>query len=335
MHILKSIALCAVITLVSAAPESDFVESLPLYGPPPTPMYSGFLNATSTKLNHRWAPTVLWLNGGPGSTSMLGMLQENGPLLINATGGLMDNPYAWTKYANMLYLESPSGVGFSYCHLSSVPDSDCKNTDVTTARDARIALQDFFTNKFPELRGNEFFITGESYVFFFKYFSKIHVPTLAREILDNAPEINLKGVAVGDPCTDNKAQQDSMDMLWYAHKHGFVPDFDLLWNKCRARHPPPLVLGTVKGKGNADSRGRMQMSVWSEECLIAKRKYMLQSSMAFSQVWDHAWINNLSLYGPGSPGDVSFDQPGSLNYMTLQFMYVFISISNFCFRTKV
>jgi len=52
---------------------------------------------------------VLWLNGGPGSSSILGMLQEMGPLLINATGGLMANPYAWTKQANLLVLESPAG----------------------------------------------------------------------------------------------------------------------------------------------------------------------------------------------------------------------------------
>ncbi|CAE7451512.1 SCPL31 [Symbiodinium natans] len=43
------------------------------------------------------------------------MLQENGPLLINTTGGLMKNPYAWTKQANMLFMESPGGVGYSFC----------------------------------------------------------------------------------------------------------------------------------------------------------------------------------------------------------------------------
>ena len=43
----------------------------------------------------------------------------------------------------------------------------------------------------------------------------VYVPTLAKEVLTNAPQVNLVAVAVGDPCTDNTAQRDSMDMLWY------------------------------------------------------------------------------------------------------------------------
>merc|ERR1719230_1580903 len=95
-------------------------------------------------------PVVLWLNGGPGSSSILGMLQEQGPLLINATGGLMRNPYAWTKQANLLVIESPAGVGYSYCAAMKSGGS-CHNTDVTTAKAARAALQHFFSEKFPEL----------------------------------------------------------------------------------------------------------------------------------------------------------------------------------------
>lgn len=94
-----------------AAPLGDLVEYLPDYGRPPTPQFSGYLNATAgcdVDANgecylHYWMamaeedplekPVVMWLNGGPGSSSILGYLEENGPLLINATGGLMDNPW--------------------------------------------------------------------------------------------------------------------------------------------------------------------------------------------------------------------------------------------------
>lgn len=208
------------VAATAAAPLEDLVASLPDFGPPPTTQFSGYLNGDAgcdlasngdfCKI-HYWLalaeedpfnkPVVLWLNGGPGSTSILGFVQENGPLLIDDDGGLIENPWSWTKLANMFMIESPIGVGYSYC-ANQLDGKMCKNTDKFTASTARAALQDFFV-KFPELASNDFFITGESY-------AGVYIPTLSKEILDNAPEINLKGIAVGDPCTDNTAQEDSM-----------------------------------------------------------------------------------------------------------------------------
>ena len=113
----------------------------------------------------------------------------------------MQNPYAWTKQANLLILEAPAGVGFSYCK-EMLTGGSCKNTDITTAADSRAALEDFFKTHFPELKGAPFYISGESY-------AGVYIPTLAKEILDNAPEINIKGIAVGDPCTDSASQKQS------------------------------------------------------------------------------------------------------------------------------
>lgn len=260
-------------------------------------------------------PVVLWLNGGPGSSSMLGWLQEHGPLLINATGGLFENPYRWTKLAHVLAVESPAGVGYSYCKASNTGGS-CHNTDKSTAAAARAAMQDFFATKFPELDKNPFYITGESY-------AGVYVPTLTKEILDNAPEINMQGVAVGDPCTDNVAQQDSMDMLWYGHKHGFVPDeeYDLLWNNCSHRSPSAHTLG--RWGANVDKSQLLRMKRLKDtpptpECLLAERKFLLSTSQAFSQEWEHAWINDLTLYGPAAV--VTWGAAGSLNAMTATYM---------------
>jgi serine carboxypeptidase-like clade I len=59
------------------------------------------------------------------------------------------------------------------------------------------------------------------------------------------PLINLVGMAVGDPCTDNDSQRQSMDMLWYAHKNSLVPDreYTFLTNECGASHPSSRAAG--------------------------------------------------------------------------------------------
>jgi cathepsin A (carboxypeptidase C) len=175
-------------------------------------------------------------------------------------------------------------------------------------------MQHFFSEShFPELAANEFFITGESY-------AGVYVPTLAKEILDNAPEINLKGVAVGDPCTDNKAQKDSMDMLWYGHKNGFVDPavFDLLWNHCGARHAGHGMAPLGASAPGGNDLPRMTMQSTSSECIVAQRKYLASTSKGFSQTWKNDYINNLSLFSPSAV--VDFSAPGSLNYETAAWM---------------
>jgi serine carboxypeptidase-like clade I len=293
---------------VVSAPLADRIHQLPLYGKPPTPQYSGYLNGTDgcdTKTNgefcfiHYWlamskkgidAPVVLWLNGGPGSSSLLGFVQELGPLLMNATGGLMDNPWSWTNVANVFVIESPVGVGYSYC-ANQLEGKVCKNTDKYTASTARAAIVSFF-DKFPELAKNDFFITGESY-------AGVYIPTLAREIVDKAPHVNLVGLAVGDPCTDNDAQLDSMDSLWYGHKYGLVDDaiFDILWNKCHIRSPTIL----AKGRFSKDDKTKKrveQLEMMTPECQLAYRKFLLSSSRGLSQSWDEIYVDDYSLFAP-------------------------------------
>jgi len=314
-------------SLARAAPSGEAVSNLPGYGPPPAPQYSGFLDAGAvepgTQLHYWFAaaesadaaslPVVLWLNGGPGSSSILGMLQENGPFLINATGGLMRNPYAWTKQANLLILESPGGVGYSYCAAMKA-GGNCNNTDISTARANRAAVQDFF-KKFPELKANEFFITGESY-------AGVYIPTLTHEILENAPEVKMTGVAVGDPCTDLPSQKESMDMLWYAHKHGFVPDsdFDYLWNNCSARHPSFLARGHWRrSAGRWEAKIAPSLASASDEkCKLLNRQFLATTSRGLSQGWKKAYINELNLFSDASALDWSL--PGTLNYYTAQWM---------------
>ena len=73
--------------------------------------------------------------------------------------------------ASLLYIESPSGVGFS------VKNVEEQTSDTSTALETASAIEYFFTQKFPELRENKFYLTGESY-------AGIYVPTLANLLLD-------------------------------------------------------------------------------------------------------------------------------------------------------
>ena len=109
---------------LTTAANADKITSLPgLDNLPDFDMYSGYLSASETKKLHYWFvesqgnpasdPVVLWLNGGPGCSSMEGFFAEHGPLHLNDDETISMNPWAWNMNANMIYMEAPIGVGFS------------------------------------------------------------------------------------------------------------------------------------------------------------------------------------------------------------------------------
>lgn len=169
-----------------------------------------YLLASSQSDNASKDPLVLWLNGGPGCSSLLGFIQEHGPVVIpDYTTKFQLNQYAWNKNANVLYLESPAGVGFSY---NDNGKEDMKYNDDIVANDARNALLNFF-EKFPELKANDFYIAGESY-------AGVYVPKLAENILQNSKNlINLKGIFVGNGLTDLEVDISNA-LVDFAYGHG-------------------------------------------------------------------------------------------------------------------
>ncbi|XP_072135367.1 lysosomal protective protein-like [Mobula birostris] len=185
--------------------------------------WSGYLDASAGTHLHYWFvtsqrdpttdPVVLWLNGGPGCSSLDGFLSENGPLHVDDNGQtLYINEYSWNKVANMLYLESPAGVGFSYSD-----SGDYTTNDKEVAENNYLALQDFF-RKFPNFTNNDFYVFGESY-------GGIYVPTLSFKITEGPAQINFKGFAVGNGLSSTYYNDQSL--VYFAYYHGLLGE--ALW----------------------------------------------------------------------------------------------------------
>ncbi|KAI7899375.1 Alpha/Beta hydrolase protein [Cokeromyces recurvatus] len=143
-------------------------------------------------------PLVLWLNGGPGCSSMLGLLMGIGPCYVNNQGNeLVSNPYAWTNKANIIYLDQPIDSGYSYHNNHSFHVVDTQTASI----DVYVFLQLFF-REFSEFAKSDFHIAGESYAG--HYLPAIATTINEENLKENHyhPSIQLKSLMIGNGLTD-------------------------------------------------------------------------------------------------------------------------------------
>eukprot|EP00040_Diaphanoeca_grandis_P039304 m.258713 g.258713 ORF g.258713 m.258713 type:complete len:511 (-) comp36943_c0_seq1:277-1809(-) len=223
--IMKSFALFLCVSLANAAIDADLVTSLPGLAPGAftSRIWSGYIEVPTVNgsahvhyvlvensKNDSNAPIVVWQQGGPGGSSLIGMFTEVGPLTLNdqsfATKDYADsgvptvfpNPNSWhTAPANYLFVEHPAPTGFSYC------DGDCYWNDTSQA-EVNYEFYVKFFESYPEYADKEFYFTGESY-------AGVLVPSVALQILKHrTPENrkknpwNLQGFALGNDCPGNR-----------------------------------------------------------------------------------------------------------------------------------
>ncbi|KAH1225366.1 Serine carboxypeptidase-like 49 [Glycine max] len=149
--------------------------------------------------NNKDDPVVIWLTGGPGCGSELALFYENGPFHIANNLSLTWNDYGWDQASNILFVDQPTGTGFSY----SSDDSDIRHDEASISNDLYDFLQEFF-KAHPKFVKNDFYITGESY-------AGHYIPALASRIIQGNKEnqgiyINLKGLAIGNGATNPAIQ---------------------------------------------------------------------------------------------------------------------------------
>lgn len=223
------------------AQEADRVHNLPGQPKANFAHYAGYItvNESHGRALFYWffeaenqpseKPLVLWLNGGPGCSSVgYGAAQELGPFQVRTNGtGLSLNKYSWNREANLLFLESPVGVGFSYTNTSS---DLLALDDQFTAEDSYEFLVRWF-QRFPQYKTHDFYIGGESY-------AGHYVPQLAELVYDRSqnnskyPPINFKGFIVGNPETDDF--HDWEGIVDYAWTHAIISDqtYNLIKSIC-------------------------------------------------------------------------------------------------------
>lgn len=181
--------------------------------------------------NSDTAPLALWLTGGPGCSSELAVFVENGPYQLNDKGEVEEREFAWDVEANMIFVDSPLNVGFSY---TEDPD-DQVHTEPGVAADLLDFLQEFQKAR-PHLAERECYVTGESY-------AGHYVPAVAAHIyrtnqLKNPSQrINLKGIAIGNGLSDPGNQYGSYAP--FAEAKGLISStasqgIQLSWPFCKA-----------------------------------------------------------------------------------------------------
>ncbi|KAB8611406.1 hypothetical protein FH972_025911 [Carpinus fangiana] len=162
--------------------------------------------------------TVIWLNGGPGCSSMDGALMEVGPYRVRPGGNLEYNNGSWDEFANLLFVDNPVGTGFSYV------SGDHYLEELQQMADQFLVFLKKFFSLFPHYEADDLYLAGESY-------AGQHIPYIAKAILDSNKNANdrtnyqLKGLLIGNGWISGPDQYPSYSK--FAYEQGLLkPDTD-------------------------------------------------------------------------------------------------------------
>jgi cathepsin A (carboxypeptidase C) len=160
--------------------------------------------------NVQEAPLLIWLNGGPGCSSLLSAFYSNGPFYINTDSTLMNNySSSWTDQLDVLYVDNPLGTGYSQCK-----DTDCPGDEQSIARTFYQFLSKFYST-YPEYNKRQLYISGDGY-------AGHYIPAIGSYIAleGHDDDINLTGVAIGSGWVNPSLQYTSL--VDYSQENGLI-----------------------------------------------------------------------------------------------------------------
>jgi len=176
-------------------------------------------------------PLILWLNGGPGASSLTGVLMENGPIRMELDGSISWNPYGWTKVGHMLAVDQPVGAGFSY--TKSEPSDKFKGevdgpgyiNNLDEMAEQLYEVISGVVEQHEWLKDCPLYITGESYAG--KYIPMISYYIHMKNKAAGKKLVNLEGIAIGNgEVKPFLAYSSTPD---YLHALGYLDDDQLEW----------------------------------------------------------------------------------------------------------
>ncbi|KAF5766710.1 putative peptidase S10, serine carboxypeptidase, alpha/Beta hydrolase [Helianthus annuus] len=239
--------ICSHASTSTSANSAGRVEYLPGFqGPLPFYLETGYVGVDEhedvqlfyyfirSESNPKHDPVMLWITGGPGCSSISGLLYEIGPIQFEAmhyNGSLPTlilTPNSWTKMASIIFLDIPVGTGFSYARTTRASHS----TDIQLCDHAYEFMRKWFESH-PEFVSNPFYVAGDSY-------SGNPVPIITQLISDGneagkLPYINLKGYVLGNPVT---FPEESNYKIRFANGMGLISDelYKSLFHTCHGEY---------------------------------------------------------------------------------------------------
>ncbi|KAL8491137.1 hypothetical protein ACS0TY_022970 [Phlomoides rotata] len=188
--------------------------------------------------NPKEDPLLLWQSGGPGCSSLSGIAFGIGPFTFDVASfngsltPLIPWQHSWTKIANVIFIDSPVGTGFSY----TTQAKSFHSSDTLTAKHVDTFLRKWLMNH-PEFIRNDLYIAGDSYG------GKI-VPIIVSEILKSneagaEPQMSLQGYLIGNPTTDYLKEMN--ERIPYAHRMGLISSeyYESAKNSCFGEYVRP------------------------------------------------------------------------------------------------
>lgn len=185
-------------------------------------------------------PLMLWITGGPGCSSISGLIYEIGPIHFEAVPyngslpTLILTATSWTKMASIIFLDGPVGTGFSYGRTTRASSS----TDIQFSNQVYEFMRKWFESH-TDFISNPFYIGGDSY-------SGIPVPMITQLISNGneariKPYINLKGYVLGNPKT---FPEENNYEIRFANGMGLISDelYKLLLHSCHGEYRPDYII---------------------------------------------------------------------------------------------